>query len=109
MKIFFDIHHSSVIVPYMQIPKAKYKQGIKLFQEHKDKNNGIVNVVSLKSDLRRLGYSNKEIDSFFASTSDLRFLLSCYKDELERRFADELGQDPLAPYADNYEIQFDIQ
>lgn len=127
IKIFFDIHHSYVIVFYMQILKIKYNKGIQLFNAHKRANKGSVNVVSLKSDLRRLGYSNKEIDSFFASTSELKSILKCheyeqriihqtgidfseyYEDEKEQRVSDELAKDPFASYEDEYEIQFDIQ
>ena len=94
----------------MQIPKTKYKAGFKLFQDHKQLNKGIVNINTLNSDLRRLDYSRDEIDSFWASTIELRSLLTNHKYEQERMFADyQFIEDPLSHYEDRYEMSFDIK
>ena len=103
-KIYFDFLQLSAIVFYMQIPKTKYKQGIKLFHDHKVKN-GIVNLKILNADLRRIGYSKNEIDSFWTSSIEFRNLIECHKHEEKQRYKDwESACGPSSHYED--EIDF---
>jgi hypothetical protein len=112
MKIYFDFQQLPAIFLYMQIPKAKYKQGLKLYQSMRLS----AHLPQINSELKRIGFSHKELDSFWNSSFELRAFKYIYDEEQLRLteeqdagYSDEVCRDPLASYADNYEIQFDIQ
>lgn len=65
-----------------QISKPKYNKGIKLYEFHK--KQGAIKMHLVNSDLRRAGFSDEEIKSFWQSSSELRSVYTVMEVE-ERR------------------------
>ena len=65
------------------IPRIKYKQALKIVDQHKLQPN--LQVPSVNMELRQLGLSEDEITSFWQSTSELRLILWQSETDLQRR------------------------
>lgn len=66
----------------MQIPRPKYKQGLKIVEHHKSQPS--FSIPSVNQDLRRIGFSNKEIEFFWTTTTELKI------EKLHQKFQEEM-------------------
>jgi hypothetical protein len=75
-----------------QISRIKHKQGIKLVNAAPD-----ASVPNLNLDLRRLGFNDEEVVTFWASTPALRLRKQMHEDQQRFLAQHDSYPDPLAP------------
>jgi hypothetical protein len=60
-----------------QIPKTKYKAGLKIFNHHKKQI--YLPIPNINAKLRSLEYSDKEIETFWNSNAELKTAKDCWE------------------------------
>ena len=76
----------------IQIPKAKHKAGMKLFQQSRKQQQ---QVPQINMELRVLGFNDKEIEAFWKSNTETRLFFMKFEDE--QRFLSS-GDDELKEF-----------